>query len=60
VFSQGCAKWSTPTNPTIGRDAASALQEVIANAPDQLSGYPQFLNPDQLSGIGMVCSSFFA
>lgn len=54
VLTQACPKWSTAANPTIGAAAARALQEVIANAPDNLSGYPQFLNPDRMSGIGMA------
>ena len=47
-------RWSTPANPETGAAAAKALQDVISTAPDNLSGYPQFLNPDKLSGIGMA------
>lgn len=47
-------RWSTPANPGTGAAAAKALQDVISTAPDNLSGYPQFLNPDKLSGIGMA------
>lgn len=59
VFTQLCAKWSTKDVPDIGIQATTALQQVIANAPDQMSGYPQFLNPDRLSGIGMAWALLF-
>ena len=38
ILEQICPKWNSTSNPHIGRQAALALEQVMAAAPDQLSG----------------------